>query len=87
MANNGGDWNSFMQSKQVQIVLYSVCVFFCVLYAVTGVMEMMSPNRSTALVQAIGDTGYNALMIARTIVLAITAVAFARVVYKTYKDE
>lgn len=87
MANNGGDWNSFMQSKPVQMVLYSACVVFCVFYAVGGIMEMMSPDRSTGLVQALGEGGYYALIIVRTIVLLITAVAFARIAIKTYREK
>ncbi len=85
MANGGGGWNSFMQSREAQLVLYSICVFFCLYYAVDGIMEMMSPERSALMIANIGQGGYMALTITRTVVLAITAVAFGRIVYKIYK--
>ena len=87
MADNGGGWNSFMQSKQMQMVLYSVCVFFCLFYAVGGIMDLMNPERSAALVANIGETGYLVLTIVRTVVLLVTAGAFARIVYKMAKSD
>lgn len=87
MANNGNSWNSFMQSKQAQVVLYSICVFFCILYAVDGVLEMMSPERSASMIEAIGETGYYAMTIVRCVVLLITGVAFGRIVLKTMARE
>ena len=76
-----------MQSKQMQVVLYSVCVFFCLFYAVGGVMDMMHPERSAALIANIGETGYYVLTIVRTVVLLVTAGAFARIVYKMAKSD
>lgn len=87
MAQNGGDWNSFMQSKQAQVVLYGICVFFCLFYAVDGIMELMSPERSAAMMGALGETGYYALTVVRTVVLLGTAVAFGRVVIRTYNEK
>ena len=89
MANTnwgGGNWSSFMQSRQAQIVLYSICVFFCVFYAVDGVMEMLSPERSAQMMGALGETGYYAVTIARCVVLLITGVAFGRIVLKTIRE-
>ncbi len=86
MANNGGDWNSFMQSKQMQTILYSICVFFCLFYAVGGIMDLMHPERSAALIANMGETGFYAMTIIRTVVLLITGVAFARIVYKRAKS-
>ena len=87
MANNGNGWNSFMQTKEAQMVLYSICVLFCVFYAVDGVMEMMSPERSALMMSNIGQPGYYALTITRVVVLLITGFAFGRVVYKIYKGK
>lgn len=87
MAGGGNNWNSFMQSKQTQMVMYSICVFFCLFYAVDGIMEMMSPERSALMMANIGAGGYYAIMIVRTIVLFITAGAFGRIVYKNYKEQ
>lgn len=87
MSKMGDDWNSFMQGKQVQMVMYSICVAFCLFYAVDGVMEMMSPERSALMMQNIGETGYYALTITRTVVLLITAFAFGRIVLKTYRED
>jgi hypothetical protein len=84
--NNGGGWNSFMQSRQAQVVLYGICVFFCVYYAVDGVLEMLSPERSAQMMSATGETGYYALTIVRCVVLLITGGAFGRIVLKTLRD-
>ena len=81
------DWNSFVQSKSVQIAMYSICVFFCVYYAVDSILEMMSPERSAAIVANIGAAPYYALAIIRCIVLAITGLAFARIVYKIIRRD
>lgn len=83
-SNNG--WDSFMQRKQTRMALYGICVFFCLYYAVDGIMEMMSPERSALMMTNIGETGYYALTIARIVVLLITGVAFGRIVLKTYKE-
>ncbi len=86
MANNNG-WNSFMQSKQTQTFLYGICIAFCLFYAVDGIMEMMSPERSAMLMSSIGETGYYALTITRTVVLVITAAAFGRILYKNINEK
>lgn len=86
MAGNGSNWNSFMQSRQAQIVLYSICVFFCVFYAVDGVLEMLSPERSAQMMGALGETGYYAVTIIRCIVLLITGAAFGRIVLRTMRE-
>ena len=87
MSDNGGGWNSFMQSKQMQTILYSVCVFFCLYYAFGGVMDLVHPERSAALIANTGEAGFYALTIARIVVLIITGCAFARIVYKNAKSD
>ena len=79
------DWNSFIQSKSVQVAMYSICVLLCVYYAIDSIREMMSPEQSAALIENIGEMSYYALAIVRCVVLAITAAAFARIVYKTIR--
>ncbi|MDO4805754.1 MAG: hypothetical protein Q4A07_00760 [Coriobacteriales bacterium] len=87
MAGNGNDWNSFIQSKQVQTVMYSICVFFCLFYTVDGIMEMLSPERSANMMEAIGAPGYYALTIVRCVVLLITAGAFGRIVLRSMRGD
>lgn len=87
MAGNGNDWNSFMQQKSVQMLMYGICVLFCLYYAVDGIMEMMSPERSALMMQSLGATGYYALTIVRTIVLVCTAGAFARMVLRMRSED
>lgn len=87
MTANGNGWNSFMQSKQVQTVMYGICVFFCLFYAVDGVMELMSPERSANMMEAIGAPGYYAITIVRCVVLVITGIAFGRIALRTMKED
>lgn len=87
MAGNSNGWNSFMQSKQTQVIMYGICVFFCVFYAVDGIMEMLSPERSALMMSNIGEGGYYALAITRTVVLLVTAGAFGRIVLKTLREK
>lgn len=92
MANGGNDWNSIMQSREARLVLYGISVGFCLFYAVDGILELMSPEPSAQaaqLIEAMGETGYYVMTVARTVVLLITGVAFGRMVRKTYgrKDE
>ncbi len=87
MANNGNNWNSFMQSSQMQTILYGICVMFCVIYAIDGIRELMSPERSANMIQMMGAPGYYAMIIIRTIVLFATAIAFGRIALKNYKDQ
>ncbi|MDO4798850.1 MAG: hypothetical protein Q4A01_12625 [Coriobacteriales bacterium] len=89
MANNdnGSNWNSFMQEKRTQVVLYGICVFFCLFYAIDGVRELLTPERVEQMVAIMGAPGYYAMTIVRTVVLLITAVAFGRIAYKAYKEQ
>lgn len=87
MAGSGNDWNSFMRQKSVQTLMYGICVLFCVFYAVDGVLEMMSPERSALMMQSIGAPGYYALTVVRTIVLIATGVAFARMAFRMHGED
>ncbi len=80
-AHNNG-WNSFMQSREVQLVLYGVVVAFCLYYAVDAVRELMDPERSAALVEAMGQTTYYVVTVLRALVCLGTGVAFARILLK-----
>lgn len=85
--NNDNSWNSFMGSPEAQIAMYAICIVFCVAYAIGGIRELMAYDPSAPLVQAVGETGYIALTVARVVVLLITGGAFARVAYKIYKKK
>lgn len=87
MAGNGNGWNSFMQSKQVQTVMYGICVFFCLYYAVDGILEMLDPERSATMMGAIGAPGYYAMTIVRCVVLLITGIAFGRIALRSARDD
>lgn len=86
VAGNNNGWNSFMQSKQTQVALYSICVAFCLYYAIDGVLELMSPERSANMINIMGAPGYYAMTIIRAIVLIATAIAFGRIAYKRSQD-
>ena len=85
--NSGNDWNSFMQSKSVMLAMHGMCVFLCVYYAIDGVLELMSPERSANMISMMGETGYYAMTIIRCIVLLITAGCFGRMMLKTLKEK
>ena len=87
MAQQGNGWNSFMQDKNVQAALYSICVLFCLGYALDGILELMSPERSANMITLMGAPGYYAMTIIRTVVLLITAFAFGRIVYKRFTEK
>lgn len=87
MANWGNDWNSMMQTRQARIVMYGICVFFCVYYGVDAVMEMLSPERSANLMQIAGPVGYYAMTIVRAVVCMGTGIAFGRLVLKALNEE
>lgn len=84
--NNGG-WNSFIQSREVQIALYGVVVVFCVYYAIDAVIELMDPARSAMLIEAMGQTTYYIVTIARAVVCLGTGVAFARMTLRIARDK
>ena len=87
MANSGNDWNSFMQSKNAQVAMYGICVFFCIFYAVDGVLEMLSPERSANLIHMIGAPGYYAMTIIRCVVLLVTGLLFGRMMLKRLNEK
>ena len=87
MAQQGNGWNSFMQDKNVQTVLYCICVLFCLGYAVDGIIELLSPERSANMISLMGAPGYYAMTIIRTVVLLITAFAFGRIAYRHFTEK
>ncbi|MBR3326881.1 MAG: hypothetical protein IKG22_06110 [Atopobiaceae bacterium] len=87
MAASGNDWNSLMQTKRARMFLYGICVFFCVVYAVDGLIEMFTPERAAKMIEIMGQPGYYAMTIIRTIVLLATGVAFGRMVIKISNEE
>ena len=82
------DWNNFMQSKPIRIILYTVCVVFSGFYAIDAAMELVSPHeQSLMLIEQIGQTGFMAMTVARLLVCAWAAFSFARLTYKIFKGE
>ena len=87
--NSGGNngWNSFMQSRETQLFLYGVVVVFCVYYAVDAVRELMTPERSAVLMEAMGSTAYYIVTVLRAVVCLGTGVAFARMALRIFRDK
>ena len=84
----GNDWNSFMQSKPVRVLLYGLCVVCCAFYALGAVMDLVSPSEATAmLAQTMGQTGFVIMTVVRFLVCVWAAVAFGRLVVKTSKEQ
>lgn len=84
----GNDWNEFMQSKSVRTVMYAVCAVFSGFYAVSAVMDIISPSDSALiLIEQMGQTGYVAMTVARALVCGWAAFAFARIAVKTFTDK
>ena len=76
-----------MQTKRARMFLYGICVFFCVVYAVDGLIELFTPERAAKMIEIMGQPGYYAMTIIRTVVLLITAFAFGRIVYKRFTEK
>ena len=88
MAQNGSNWNSFMQDKPTRILLNLICTGFCGFYAVGAVMDLIRPNESTQmLAQQMGQTGFLVMTVARFLVLLWAAVTFARMAWKVFKED
>ena len=76
-----------MRSKPAQIVLYSLCVLFCLRYAIAGVWELMHPQDAVTLIQTMGETAYYVVTIARVAVCFITGIMFGRIVYRIAREK
>ncbi len=85
--NGGNDWNSLMQSREAQVVLYGIVVVFCAYHAIDAVRELMSPERSAALVEAMGQTAYYVVTILRAVVCVGTGAAFARMALRAFREK
>jgi len=84
----GNDWNSFMQSKPVRVFLYGLCTVCCAFYAFGAVMDLVSPNDTTALlVQSMGQTGFVVMTVVRFLVCIWAAIAFGRLTFKMIKEQ
>ncbi len=86
MANKGNSWNSFMQSREAQFILYGICIAACIYYGVDGILELMSSDRSAMYIQAMGETTYRVVMILRVVVCFGTGAAFLRVLLRNARD-
>lgn len=90
MAGQGDDWNSFIQSKPVQVFLYGFCSVCCAFYSVGAVVDLVRPDDSTQLlIETMGQQGFVIMTVVRLLVCLWAAVAFARMTVKALqsKDE
>lgn len=88
MAGQGNNWNDFMQSKPVRIMLNAFCAVICGYYAVGAVFDLVRPSEtSLMLIEQVGTLGYYALTVARLVVCLWVAVVFARMTVKTIREE
>lgn len=85
MARRGDDWSSMMQTPEARLILNGVCAVMTAFYAVDAVREMLSPERSAALVENIGPTAYYVITCIRFLVCAWAAIAFGRMAIKAFK--
>ena len=83
----GSDWNNFMQSRPVRIVLYTVCTCCCVFYAAGAVSDLLHPENSTMLIETMGSTGFYVMTVVRLVVMAWVAFAFGRLVAKAIRGD
>ena len=81
------DWNSFMQSRLVRVVLYSICAAFGFFYALAAVPELLHPERQAAYVEAVGTTAFYAITVVRMLVMVWVGVMFARMALKAFQDK
>jgi hypothetical protein len=80
-------WNEFMQSKAMRILFNGIVVVACVYYAVDAVMEMLSPERSAAMIEVLGATNFYLVDGARAVVCVICAIAFGRMLAKIFQED
>lgn len=75
-----------MQSRTTQVVLYGLCVLFCVGYAIDGVADLVFSDRSVAYVATLGQTGFTIMTVTRVVVCVVTGLAFGRLIVKMFRD-
>ena len=80
-------WNDLMQSKPMRILFNGIVVIACTFYAVDAVMEMLSPERSAAMIETLGPTTFYLVDGARAVVCIICAVVFARMLSKIFQED
>lgn len=83
----GDDWNSFVQSRPVRILLYTICTCCCAFYGIGAVRDLIHPENSAGLIETMGSTGFYVMTGVRVVVMAWVTVAFARMVVKAIRDE
>ena len=83
----GNDWNSFMQSKAVRVVLYGICVGTCAVYAAGAVNDLRFPENSAILVESMGLTGFYVMTGVRLVVMLWVALVFVRMLVKAIRGD
>ena len=88
MAQNGDDWNTFIQSRPVRIAMNAFCTVICGSYAVGGVRELVSPDASSVVLrEQLGMTGFYAMTAVRTLVCLWVAIVFCRATIKAIRED
>lgn len=76
-----------MQSREARIVLYGICTVFCFYHSVSAVVDLLHPETSAQLIEAMGSTGFYAMTVVRLIALVWAGVAFGRMAYKAFQEK
>jgi hypothetical protein len=87
MAQQGNDWNSFMQSREVRVAMYGICAAFCIYHCVSAVFDLLHPENSMQLIEAMGSTAFYAMTVVRFVALAWAGVAFGRMALKAFREK
>ncbi len=84
----GNDWNSFMQSKRMRVLLYGLCTVFCGYYSLGAVMDLVSPGDSARmLAESMGQLGYVVMTVLRLLACLWAAIAFARLALAAARED
>lgn len=82
------DWMKFWQGRNVRIILYALCTVICGYYGIGAIMDIVSPGEAMkSLIDTIGMGGFYAVTGLRFLACAWACVSFARMAYKTYKEQ
>ena len=75
-----------MDNWEAQTLMYGICAIFGAVYAFGAARELLSPEQSAQLVEAVGLGGFYALTIGRLLVCVWVAVSFGRMSWKAFAN-
>lgn len=82
------DWNDFVQSKPVRLIMNAICAIACGFYGISAVVDLVRPNEQAfLLMETTGTTAFYALTVARMVVCLWVAVVFVRAIIKVLQEE